>query len=193
MHPMDAATILTSTRARSGRTQRDLAQMTGSSQPALARVERRSADATVERLNALLRPLGAQVAALPTRLPTIATWAESFRRWLLDGDLEAVRGALVDVVDDLRSVDPDVAVALCALPPAPTGSDGVDAALAAVVHHVLDEWSLPVPRWARTTAPSPEPFFLVANPALRAEAEAGTPAAFRRRNVFVPAEYFESV
>ena len=190
---MDAATIVRSARLAAGQSQAQLAASAGTHQPAVGRVESGAADATIGRLNRLLTPAGAQVIAIGTRLPTIAAWAGAFRTWLAAGDAEGVRAAFVQVADDLGSVDGDIAVALCSLPPAPTGSLGVDAALASVVQYTLQRLGLPVPRWAREASPSPEPYFIVDNPALHALVAASTPPVFAERNVFVPAEYFESV
>lgn len=190
---MDAATILRSTRSAANRTQAQLATSAGTQQPALGRVESGAADATVGRLNRLLAPVGAQVLAVGTRLPTIAAWAAAFRTWLLEGDEEVVRAAFLQVSDDLRSLDGDVAVSLCTLAPAPTGASGVDAALASLVEHTLDRDRYPVPSWARQAPPASEPYFIVANPRLTDLVVASTPEVFAERNVYVPAEFFESV
>ncbi len=190
---MNAATILHSARTAPGRTQRWLAAAVGSQQPSVARVETGRSDVTVDRLNRLLDPLGSQVAAIPTKLPTIAAWAASFARWIDDGDLAEVRNGLLRISDDLRSLDGATAVALCILPPGPTGSEGVDAALAAVVAYTLRRSRLPVPRWAELAERTSEPFYVVPNEALRAIVIEDTPALFADRNVWVPADFFESV
>lgn len=190
---MDAGTILRSARLAADRTQGQLAASAGTHQPALGRVESGAADATVGRLNRLLAPAGAQVLAVRTRLPSIAAWAAAFRIWLREGDDEGVRAAFLQVSDDLRSLDGDIAVALCSLAPASTGSSGVDAALASFVEHTLERDRYPVPRWARQAPAASDPYFIVANPALTDLVIASTPAVFAKRNVFVPAEFFESV
>lgn len=126
-------------------------------------------------------------------MPSIAAWAAAFRTWLCGGDDEGVRAAFLQVSDDLRSLDGDVAVALCSLAPVPTGSSGVDAALASLVEHTLDRDRYPVPRWASQAPPTREPYFIVANGALKDLVVASTPEVFAKRNVYVPAEFFESV
>jgi len=190
---MDAATILRSARIAAHCTQGQLAARAGTHQPALGRVESGAADATVGRLNRVLAPAGAQVLAVSTRLPSVAAWSAAFRGWLLEGDDEGVRAAFLQVSDDLRSLDGDIAVALCSLAPAPTGSAGVDAALASLVEYTLTRERYPVPRWARDAQAGHEPYFIVANPSLRDLVVDSTPEVFAKRNVFVPAEFFESV
>jgi transcriptional regulator with XRE-family HTH domain len=190
---MDAATILQSARTAPGRSQEWLAAAVGTQQPSVARLETGRSDATVGRLNRLLDPLGSQVSALPTKLPTIASWAASFADWIDEGDLEAVRNGLLRASDDIRSLDGATAVSLCVLPPGHTGSSGVDAALASLVEYTLVRSDLPVPKWAVHAPPADEPFFVVANRALRAIVIEETPSLFARRNVWVPRDYWESV
>lgn len=190
---MDAASILRSARASSGRTQADLALAAGTLQPALARLERATEDPTVGRLDRILEQVGIQVSALPTRLSTVASWAHAFRDWIRADDLVSVRSAFVQISDDLRSVDGATAVGLCLLAPAPTGHEGVDAALAALVEFTLNRSNLPVPAWVAGKPAASDPFYLVPNKSLRSHVEASTPLPFRGRNVHVPGEYFESV
>lgn len=190
---MDAATILHSARTAPGRTQSWLAHATGTAQPSLARLERGRSDSTVARLNRLLDPLGSQVTALPTKLPTVAAWAASFGGWLADDDLAEVRNGLLRLSDDLRSLDGATAVSLCVLPPGPTGHSGVDAALASLVEFTLARGQLPVPIWATAAPSSDEPFFIVPTRNLRALVIEDTPPAFARRNVWVPSDFWESV
>lgn len=190
---MDTASILRSVRASSARSQDELARAAGTPQPALARLESARGDATVGRLNRILEPVGAQVAALPTRLPTLASWAQAFRTWIQEDDLPAVRSGFIQVADDLTSVDGATAVGLCLLAPAPTGHPGVDASLAGLVEFIFTRSNWPVPLWVGDIAPAPEPFHLVPNRSIRHHIEASTPAVFSVRNVFVPAEFFASV
>lgn len=190
---MDAATILYSARTAPGRSQGWLAAVVGTKQPSVARLESGRSDATVDRLNRLLDPLGSQVSALPTKLPTIAAWAASFSSWINEGDLAEVRNGLLRISDDLRSLDGATAVALCVLPPGRTGSVGVDAALASLVTYTLQRNDLPVPLWAELAGPADEPFFIVPNKALRAIVIEETPSLFAARNVWVPRDFFESV
>ena len=190
---MDAATILHGARTAPGRTQGWLAAAVGTQQPSLARLENGHSDATVGRLNRLLDPLGSQVSALPTKLPTIAAWAASFTDWLEEGDLAEVRHGLLRASDDLRSLDGATAVSLCVLAPGPTGSDGVDAALACLVEYTLGRQGLPVPLWTGTVPAAIEPFYVVSNKGLRDIVRNDTPEVFKKRNVWVPVDFWESV
>lgn len=189
---MDAGTILRAAREATGTSQRGLARALGVPQPNISDLERGAADATVGRLDRLLRPLGGQVAALPTTAPTIADWAGTIASALSDEDHAAARIAFVRLADWLASIAPDLQVALCVHPPASTGHRGFDAALASTVEYLLGRAVLPVPRWAREVPSAPSPLYLVPNPAIRSLVEDETPDVFRRRNVFVTADFFAS-
>ena len=77
-----AATLLSSARRYRGVSGRALARQTASSQAGLVGVENGSADATIERLDRILRALDYQVVALPTRLGT-ASDAEGKNRIII--------------------------------------------------------------------------------------------------------------
>jgi hypothetical protein len=86
------------------------------------------------------------------------------------------------------------AAELFAAEPAPTGHDGVDAAFAALAEHLArrDGWA--IPSW--TDGPSRETlhfWFIDDLPGLRAWALRESPAAFRRRGVFIGENALERV
>ena len=191
--PVDAATIVRSARAREGLSQRALARVASVPQPNLSEIESGAADVTVDRLNRILGAVGEQVAVLPTTAPTVTESAQSIGARLAAGDEAGARIELVRFADRLAGVPSDVRVALCVSRPPTTGDLRFDAALAATVEYLLRGPRLPVPSWAREAPVSPEALFLVPNPAIRQQVEAETPPAFRRRNVFVPADFFASV
>lgn len=102
-----------------------------------------------------------------------------------DCDQRAFR-AIFQLVDDFRSVDPDLQEDLVREAPDETGDARFDAFLAATVEHVAFHAGIPVPAWARgrdTLLSSfwfPSPFS-----STHARALIESPAAFRRRGIFI--------
>lgn len=190
---MDAASLLHATRAQVGWSQRELARRCGVAQPSLSDIESGARDTTVTKLEDILRAAGSSIVAVPSIVPSVASWAERLRT-LAMSDPGGVEKTLIQVVDDLRSAERSTRVALCVTPPASTTFDWLDAVLAAIVEHVLIEDGLPVPTWVSDSWRSAaEPWDLVSVPGLQAAARASTPATFRHRNVFVPEDFFASV
>ena len=190
---MEAATALRSARRSRGISQRALALASGVPQPNLCEIETGGADVTVNRCNRVLRSLGSQLTVVPTTAPTIADWAEQIGSDITAGDDAAARTVFIRIADSFAALDGVLRVVLCAQRPAPTGNRGFDAALAGLVEHLLGAESLPIPTWVREVEPAPEPLYLAANPAIRQLVEATTPPAFLARNVFVPADFFDSI
>ena len=190
---MDAATILRTVRANSGWTQRELARRCGVAQPSLSDIETGDRDTTVTKLGQILRPSSYTVIPIPTAVPPIAEWAIHIAS-LLDSNPGAIRKTVVQIADDLAAADDFTKLVLCATPPAPTGSPALDALLAGIVEHCLTINGLPTPPWIDDSDRLlDEPWDLIEVPALKALARVSTPAAFRRRNLFVPADLFESI
>lgn len=189
-----AASLLSSARRNRSVSGRALARRTSSSQAGLVGVERGTTDATVDRLDRILRSLDYQLVALPTRLGTAANSAEDARRFLVDSRVDAAFRVVLQLAADLESADPALRVALCVSPPAPTGDPRFDALLAGIVEHLLSKDSLPLPEWvAEDTRTLAEPWDVEPVPALRAAARKRTPRALRRHGVFVdPVELVNS-
>lgn len=190
---MIAATLLRSARARVGWSQRELARRSGVAQPSLSDIESGGRDTTVGKLEQVLRAAGTSIVAVPSVVPSIAVWAERLRV-LNISDPRGIEKALVQIADDLRSVDGATRVALCVTPPASTNVRWLDAVLAALVEHSLSRDRLPIPSWvAEPGRTAEEPWDLITIPGLQQAARAATPDEFRRRNVFVPADFLASV
>ena len=184
---MSLATELVSSARRYRRVSgRALARAAGASQAGLVELEKGGTDATTERLDRLLRPLGYQVTSLPTRRGTAASAAEEVRSFLSVSDDHGALRAIWQLADDVAGADPAISVALCVSPPAPTGSAAFDALLAAVVDHLLTESALPRPTWLdepwRTLD---EPWDVEPVPALREPARQATSAAFRAHGIYL--------
>lgn len=190
---MDAAGALLTARSNQRLSQRALSGRSGTGQPTIARIESGVEDATVTRLNSILASIDAQVALLPSRVPTVADWAPDLVS-LAAHDPAGVPKTLVVISDGLRAVDPAVRVALCVTPPRRTGVAHVDALVAALVEWTLGRDGLPVPAWVEDHGPGPEePWDLVDHDQVRDALRDRAPEPFARRNVFVPSEFFESV
>jgi hypothetical protein len=90
------------------------------------------------------------------------------------------------LVDDFRSVDPELRSELVREPPELTGDLRFDAFLAATVEHLAFHASLPIPRWAaERDALLPRFWFPSPYETTRARALVESPAAFRRRGIFI--------
>lgn len=190
---MHAGTVIHGVRADKQWSQRELARRCGVAQPSISDIESGERDTTVGKLEQILRPAGYRLVAIPTTRPTVADWAASLRGTGADSS-GVVRKSLVQISDDLAAARPTTCIALCLTPPAPTGDRRIDAALAALVETALTARHLPVPDWVDEPGRRTDVAWdLVSHPKLRDRARASTPEPFRRRNVFVPDEFFESV
>lgn len=165
---------------------RALARASRASQAALVALEKGEADATTERLDRLLLPLGYQVTTLPTRRGTAASAAEAVREFLtLQDDPGALR-TVWQLADDVAGAEAAIAVSLCVTPPASTASARFDALIAGVVDHLLTEARLPRPTWLDEPWRIVEPAWDVEPvPALRERARTATPAALRNHGVYL--------
>ena len=191
---MDAATALKTARSRQHWSQRALGRHSRTQQPSLARIESRSEDPTVERLNAILAGADAPVTLLPTRTPTVADWSSDLAD-LAAHDPAGIPKALVVLSDGLRRADPALRVALCVTPPVPTGVAYVDALVVALVEWTLQNDGLPVPGWVNEPSLSRRLICGIWFLTRASEAHSGhePPEAFARRNVFLTPEFFASV
>ncbi len=120
---------------------------------------------------------------LPARARSPVTLAEAAHRI---GTGTTLRAAVADFLDDLRFArDDDDAAARIDEEPA-TRDSHTDAYLAAVAEHVAASRGLRVPPWTRCTARFLDHFWWPsATPALHARALVESPAAFRRRGIFI--------
>lgn len=190
---MDARTALRAARSERGWSLRDLARRCGVAQPSLSDIESGERDTTVDKLEQILRPTGFRLVAVPSTRPTVAEWSMVLRD-VIAHDPGGLEKCLVQISDDLWATDGPTCVATTITPPPPTGERSVDAAVAALVEHHLAQRSLPIPAWVHDDGrTSGEPWDLIQVKGLQALARAATPEPFSRRNVYLPADLFESV
>jgi hypothetical protein len=160
----------------------------------VAAVESGSEDATVSRLEHLLRELGSQLTVLPTRRRPVWAAGEVVRHELDKGKHRSAWREVIQLNDDLRGVDRATCVALAIAPPGPTGDVRFDALIAAVTDHALVNARLPRPLWLDDPAWTlKEPWDVEEIPALQAAARKATPAAIRRHGIYLDRAVLASV
>lgn len=96
--------------------------------------------------------------------------------------------AMRELVDELALADAAQRERALAEQPPPTGDRRHDAYLGALAEHLAVAAGLPVPRWTQDPSRFLDHFWFVSDvKGFRAVALAQSPAAFRRRGVFIPA------
>ena len=120
---------------------------------------------------------------LPARARGPVTLAEAAHRI---GEGTTLREAVADFLDDLRFARDGDDAADRIREEAPTIDPHTDAYLAAVAEHVAASHGLRVPPWTRCTTRFLDHFWWPsATPALHVRALVESPAAFRRRGIFI--------
>ncbi len=182
-------------RRAAGMSQRGLAAAAGVPQSSIAELESGAqSDVTVGLLDRLLAACGAQLIAVPTISPTVASAGAAIRASVRAGHAGLVFRQLVQVSDVLVGEPRTTLLALCLAPPPPTGHRGADAFLAAVVEYRLGQVRLPVPDWTSAPERFCDPAWDVAGVAsLADEVRGATPEAFRRHGVLIAKDELDSV
>jgi hypothetical protein len=171
-----------------------LAKECNVSQPAIARVESAVEQATLERLESWLRPLGSRITLVPFRTPTVYEIAEVIREDLAADHFNHAFRAVIQLNDNFDAIDPATRVAIAITPPAPTGDARFDALIAGLVEYKLDRAHLPQPIWLSDFRFFLDtPWDLEQLPHLQEEARALTPPQFVRHGVFIDPINFASV
>jgi transcriptional regulator with XRE-family HTH domain len=188
---VSTAQLVREARRGGGLSQRDLADRSGVTQPALADIERSAHDTRVAMLNRLIGAAGYRLFVLPTTVSGAADWADFIYQELRSTrrSEEIAFRALIGLSDDLTSVSKPLQVALCVAPPGPCGDARFDAGIAAVVDHHLSESRLPLPGWVREPS-------RVLSEAWRVSPYTeivDVPAAFRRHGVLLALSELASV
>jgi hypothetical protein len=123
-----------------------------------------------------------------------STPAEQFRAALVTApDLQSARFGLARLNTLLTGLTgPEFCDAVAQAPPPGTGNDVLNYA-AAMVEHACALRELPVPLWTRAVVPTQHPYFGSRLQSLRLYLLCHSPAAFRRRNIFIDASLGEQV
>ena len=189
----NGAALVRQARAFSGLSQRALAKRAGDHQPNLAAIESGARDAYLATVTRLIQAAGGRLCVLPSTTPTVADVAADIARFLARGATHQAYRAVLGLHDDLVRAEHAVRVALCVMPPPPTGDVRYDALLAALVEHDLSRDRLPVPVWARDPRRHAGGWWVEDLPELRDAVRKATPRAFRRHGVWLDAAELESV
>lgn len=153
-----ASTLAWQARSGAHLTQSRLAVLSTIKQPNISRAEKGERDVSVDTLDRLVRAAGWRLAVLPTRSDTVAAAAAAAASAVQTDRPEAFLVRVVlQLADHLAHEHGAERVALTVSPPAPTGDARLDAFIAGVAEHRLNEENLPHPRWladaARLVAP----------------------------------------
>jgi hypothetical protein len=123
------------------------------------------------------------------RATSLADLARSARRHAGDG--EAALRLCLQFIDDFQETAPADRPALLRDAPPSTGDVRWDAFLAALAEHLAYHGALPIPRWVdRKSRFLKQWWFPTDLPSVMASALAESPAAFRRRGIFVTEDLF---
>lgn len=103
----------------------------------------------------------------------------------IEADPEHWRIHFFNFVDDFRYYRSTVVLA----EPFPLTNPSMDALLASTAESLCDELDLEAPQWVREVPASPEPWFVSGLESLKAITLVETPVWFRRRKIFVLANF----
>lgn len=143
-----ASNLVWQARAGAHLTQARLAALSTIPQPNISRAESGSRDVAVTTLDRLVRAAGWRLVVLPTRSDTVAGAAAAVASAVRDDEPEPVALRIVlQLADDLAREHGAERVALTVSPPGPTGDERIDAFIAGLAEHRLNEEHLPHPRW----------------------------------------------
>jgi hypothetical protein len=167
----------------------------GTSQSWVARMESGAVDPGFSSVQRYLEAIGARLTVQgdvgpPAFRPmALADLARVARRQAADE--ETMLRLCLQFIDDFREADAQVRASLLEATPGSTGDPRWDAFLGALAEHLAYHCDLPVPRWTgRKGRFLRRWWFLSDLPSVKAAALAESPAAFRRRGVFVTEDLF---
>jgi transcriptional regulator with XRE-family HTH domain len=182
-------------REERGLSQAAVAQRMGTSQSWVARMESGAVDPGFGSVRRYVDAIGARLEIEPGELippfraMSLTDLARTARRHIADG--EAMLRLLLQFIDDFREADRDVQRVLLQAAPGSTGDDRWDAFLAALAEHLAYHGGLPIPRWAERDGHVLKRWWFLSDlPSVKAAALAESPAAFRRRGIFVTEDLF---
>jgi transcriptional regulator with XRE-family HTH domain len=183
-------------REERGLSQAAVARRMGTSQSWVARMESGAVDAGLRSVRRYLAAIGARLDVQPApeaesgfRPMTLADVARAARRHIADG--ETVLRLCLQFIDDYRETDPASRAGLLHAIPPSTGDVRWDAFVAAMAEHLAYHGGLPIPGWVDRNGRFLEQWWFPTDlPSVMASALAESPAAFRRRGIFVTEDLF---
>ncbi|MGQ0464099.1 MAG: helix-turn-helix domain-containing protein [Sporichthyaceae bacterium] len=194
---VELARTLADARRRAGLAQHDVAAGAGVDQAMVSRYERGRREPTWPTYQRLIAATGAvavvRVADLPRDPGTMSI--SELGAYLTEARSETTRRRLaLDFLGRFAASDPHRRVALLLAEPGSTGEPHWDALLAGLAEHLAfhDGWD--APDWVFEPARFLDtPWYFVDLPSARGRADASSPTAFRRRNVWIDRSDLERV
>jgi transcriptional regulator with XRE-family HTH domain len=182
-------------REAKGLSQAAVARRIGTSQSWVARMESGLVDPGLGSVSRYLQAIGARLELRPASEAadfsptTLAELARRARRHVTHP--ETMLRMCLQFIDDFMDAAPESRAALLQTPPRSTGDGRWDAFLAALAEHLAFHHQLPIPRWTgRKGTVLRRWWFLSDLPSVKAAALAESPAAFRRRGIFITDDLF---
>lgn len=180
-------------RRRAGLTQAEVARRIGTSQPWVARMERGQLSPTLTSFTNYLAAVGAKVEILASYEPLSPAAAAA---WTLDREVtdETFLRVCMQVVNDFTEASDPIRREMVEAEPSLTTDRRWDAFLAGLAEHLALSAGLKAPAW--TNGPSrflPRWWLPISLPSVRTAALVESPAAFRRRGIFITADFFSHV
>lgn len=166
-------------RQRSARSQRDVARLSGMSQPALAALEAGRGNPTLDTLERWARALDLELTALPRPYDPMVEVATA----LSDADDPLAFRLGLELLDRLREMGEEELTDAISHAPR-TSSERYEALIAAVVELVCIERSISPPAWCAEPIASPM-WWISPLPSARRHALATCPAPFRARGIMI--------
>ena len=194
---MEPAALLRGARHCAGLTQAELANRSGTVQPAIAAYESGARTPNVATLERLLRACDhdLEVIARPRvrrGSASLSDLAVTIRADLEQGDDQGGRRLLFGFADDFRGSSRPGKMALIADEPTSAGAARFDAALAGIAELFAAEGGIPAPDWVNGPSRFVTPWWFVASRlAFHAYTLANTPALIARHGVFMAREVFD--
>lgn len=183
---------LRSARRRKGLSQADVADRIGTTQSAIARLEAAVSDPRLSTVERYAEAVGARVAVVPAESPSLAQSARDVRATLSRDDADEALRTVIQFVDDLRGLDPELRRQAVLIEPETTGDRRWDALLAGVAEYSGLLFGFAVPGWAAAPSRFLNRFWFVIEdvlgrpaPGLAALAFVTSPPSLAIRGVFL--------
>lgn len=184
--------IIRELRIKRGLSQRELARLAGVSFSCVQQIERRGHNwrmASIQRIINALDGSGKNVEGLVSRaLSVVDDSVEDASLRMVEEGFASWKIHLFNLIDRFRATHD---ASLIARPPVPDLDERLLALLASTVESLCAESGLKCPPWCSGVFPLRHPWFVSGMQNLRAMALVESPATFRRRNLFVLANFLD--
>ncbi len=186
--------ILEAARKSQGISQVQLARKANTFQANISMTESGATDSGISTVERYLSPLGFTLIAIPTNKPSVAEFALTIGKAIKEKKEARAFRLVIQLNDNLKSVEPEICVALCAAPAPSTENARFDALVAGIVEYALNQRGLPIPRWIREDSRKLSDRWIVDPYENDARALAKqTPKSLLRHNVLISERELQSV